>query len=85
MGTAGQELRQKAVAAFRTGRYTQKEPADVYGVHEKTIEKMWSKVKQILRGLKPRTPDELFSSVGKVLGMVSADDAQGWFGSCGYI
>jgi transposase len=49
------------------------------------IEKMWSKVKQLLRGLKPRTPDELFSSVGKVLGMVSADDAQGWFGSCGYI
>jgi hypothetical protein len=46
---------------------------------------MWSKVKQILRGLKPITPDELFSSVGKILGMVSADDAQSWFESCGYI
>jgi transposase len=49
------------------------------------IEKMWSKLKQLLRGMKPRTPDELFSSVGEALGMVSADDAQGWFSSCGYI
>ncbi|MDR2054594.1 MAG: transposase, partial [Desulfovibrio sp.] len=31
------------------------------------IEKMWSKLKQLLRGMKPRTPDELFSSVGKAL------------------
>jgi transposase len=49
------------------------------------IEKMWSKIKQLVRGMKPRTPDELFSSVGEALGRVSADDAQGWFNSCGYI
>jgi transposase len=41
------------------------------------IEKMWSKLKQLLRGMKPRTPDELFSSVGKAMDMVSASDAQG--------
>jgi transposase len=49
------------------------------------IEKMWSKLKQILRGLKPRTNEELFSSTGVALNMVSADDAQGWFAACGYV
>ena len=49
------------------------------------IEKMWSKVKQILRSLQARTPEELFEAVAKALSMVTADDAQGWFASCGYI
>lgn len=49
------------------------------------IEKMWSKVKQILRGVKARTREELFTAVAKALNMVNADDAQGWFESCGYI
>lgn len=48
------------------------------------IEKMWNKVKQILRGIKPRTHEELFAAVGKALSLVSANDAQGWFESCGY-
>ena len=49
------------------------------------IEKMWSKVKQILRGMKPRTNEELFCSTGVALGLVTANDAQGWFESCGYV
>lgn len=49
------------------------------------IEKMWSKVKQILRGIKARTYEDLFAGVGKALDLVSANDAQGWFRSCGYI
>lgn len=49
------------------------------------IEKMWSKVKQILRSLKARTREELFDATAKALSMVTADDAQGWFESCGYI
>jgi transposase len=49
------------------------------------IEKMWSKVKQILRGIKARTNEELFVGVGKALDLVSADDAEGWFASCGYV
>ena len=49
------------------------------------IEKMWSKVKQLLRGMKAQTTDELFTSVGLALNMVTADDAKGWFRSCGYI
>ena len=49
------------------------------------IEKMWSKVKQILRGIKARTYEDLFAGVGKALDCVSENDAQGWFKSCGYV
>jgi len=48
------------------------------------IEKMWSKVKQVLRGLKARDREGLFEGIGKALELVSASDAQGWFASCGY-
>lgn len=48
------------------------------------IEKMWSKVKQILRGIKPRTEEELFVATATALNAVTVDDAQGWFDSCGY-
>lgn len=48
------------------------------------IEKMWSKIKQILRGLKARTHEELYAAVAKALSMITHDDAQGWFESCGY-
>ena len=49
------------------------------------IEKMWSKVKQVLRGIKARTQEDLFDAIAKALDMVTAEDAQGWFKSCGYI
>jgi len=49
------------------------------------IEKMWSKVKQILRSLQARIREELFDAVAKALSMVTTDDAQGWFKSCGYV
>lgn len=48
------------------------------------IEKMWSKVKQILRGIKPRIEEELLAATATALNAVTADDAQGWFNSCGY-
>ena len=48
------------------------------------IEKMWSKVKQLLRGMEARTYDALKQAIAKALDMVTADDAQGWFKSCGY-
>jgi transposase len=48
------------------------------------IEKMWSKVKQIVRGIKPRTEEELFAATATALDAVTADDALGWFESCGY-
>lgn len=49
------------------------------------IEKMWSKVKQILRGVKARSRQQLDDAIGKALDMVTADDAKGWFKSCGYV
>jgi transposase len=49
------------------------------------IEKMWSKVKTVLRKMEPRTNEELFSAVGTALRMVTASDAKGWFDSCGYV
>jgi transposase len=49
------------------------------------IEKMGSKIKQILRGIQARTHEELFAGVGKALSLVSENEAQGWFKSCGYI
>jgi len=48
------------------------------------IEEMWSKVKQVLRGLKARTHDDLFDAIRTALECVSTSDAQGWFESCGY-
>lgn len=48
------------------------------------IEKMWSKIKQLLGGMKPRTRDELEAAIGKALNAVTPEDAEGWFASCGY-
>jgi transposase len=49
------------------------------------IEKMWSKVKSILRSLKARTKEALIEAIAKALEMVKANDAKGWFESCGYV
>lgn len=49
------------------------------------IEKMWSKVKQLLRGIKARTAEDLYDAIGEVLKCITKEDAEGWFKSCGYI
>ena len=48
------------------------------------IENMWSKVKQLLRGMEMRTYDTLEKGIAGALGMVCASDALGWFKNCGY-
>jgi transposase len=48
------------------------------------IEKMWSKIKQILRSLKARSQEELISAIAQALDSVTTSDAKGWFESCGY-
>lgn len=48
------------------------------------IEKMWSKVKNRLRSLEPRTATELQTAVATARAEVTANDAAGWFTSCGY-
>lgn len=49
------------------------------------IEKMWSKVKQILRSTGARTSKSLLLAIGKALECVTSQDAVGWFASCGYM
>ena len=48
------------------------------------IENMWSKVKQILRGLMARAEESLFTAIGTALSQVTAADACGWYDFCGY-
>jgi transposase len=48
------------------------------------IEKMWSKIKAILRMLKARTEKALIDAIAKALDAITANDAKGWFESCGY-
>lgn len=48
------------------------------------IEKMWSKVKSLLRGAEARTPADLISAIGQALARITSKDALGWFASCGY-
>ena len=48
------------------------------------IEKMWSKVKNRLRSAEARTIPELHAAIAAALAEVTAQDAAGWFASCGY-
>lgn len=48
------------------------------------IEKMWSKVKSMLRKMKARTQEDLNHAISESLKMISSDDSLGWFKSCGY-
>jgi transposase len=47
------------------------------------IEKMWSKVKNLLRGLAARTQPELSQAITQAFRAITPADAQGWFFSCG--
>lgn len=48
------------------------------------IEKMFSKLKTLLRGIAARSVPELYDAMGDALRAVSAQDIAGWFRSCGY-
>ena len=48
------------------------------------IEKMWSKVKQVLRSFEARTHEQLLAAIASALSHVTASDARNWFASCGY-
>jgi transposase len=48
------------------------------------IEKMWSKIKTILRKMKARSDKQLYKAIQKAFGEITASDAAGWFESCGY-
>jgi transposase len=46
------------------------------------IEKMWSKIKTILRSLAARTQTELSDAITHAFEAVTPSDVQGWFSSC---
>jgi transposase len=48
------------------------------------IENCWSKVKTLVRGRQPRTPQELNTALAAALQAVTLDDIDGWFRHCGY-
>ena len=49
------------------------------------IEKMWSKVKEILKRLMPRTKADFHDALGKALDSVNEEDCEEWFDACGYL
>ena len=48
------------------------------------IENCWSKVKAILRGLKPRSFEELLDALVEAFSRITVQDILGWFAHCGY-
>ena len=48
------------------------------------IEKMWSKMKAILRKWKIRKQDDLPSAISKALALISTSDCRHWFAASGY-
>lgn len=48
------------------------------------IEEMFSKVKAFLRRMRARTREALEEAIAQALLTVTVQDAQGWFGHCGY-
>ena len=48
------------------------------------IENCWSKVKTMLRSLKPRTLEELLDALVAAFSSITIDTILGWFTHCGY-
>jgi transposase len=48
------------------------------------IEKMWSKVKAIVRISQTTDTDTLFQAIAEAFRSITASNAEGWFESCGY-
>jgi transposase len=59
-------------------------PLPPYSPDFSPIEPMWSKVKQDLRSAEARTPQALGQAAAGAFALVTAADARGWFGECGY-
>jgi len=48
------------------------------------IENCWSKVKNMLRSLKPRTLDDLLAALTEAFASITLHDILSWFRHCGY-
>lgn len=59
-------------------------PLPPYSPDFNPIEKLWSKLKTLLRGIAARTQDALIDAVDKVIQQVTLRDVQHWYQHCGY-
>jgi transposase len=55
-----------------------------YSPHFNPIEPAWSKLKQLLRGVKARMLDHLEPAIARAIAGITAQDAQAFFRHCGY-
>lgn len=66
-----------------TGARALLEPLPPYSPDLTPIEKLWSKVKGVLRSVAGRTTEAVYGAMRTALDTVSESDIRGWFGSCG--
>lgn len=59
-------------------------PLPRYSPDLSPIEMCWSKLKSIIRNLKPRTEAELFHAFAHAINDIESDDLEGWFNHCGW-
>lgn len=48
------------------------------------IENMWSKIKEIIRQIKPRSAEEFHNALGEACYSIESSDLEGWYEYCGY-
>ena len=75
-----QAVKDAIAAAGLTVRYLPR-----YSPDFSPIEPCWSKIKTALRAVAARTVESLRAALDTVVVDVTADDAAGWFGHCGYV
>jgi transposase len=73
------------VAELIRGRGARLMPLPPYSPDLNPIEKMWSKVKAILRSKAARTSKALHAAITHALRQITAEDERSFFVSCGYI
>lgn len=59
-------------------------PQPPYSPDLNPIEKMWSKLKALIRAAGARTREALHQALADALAAVTAKDARAWFAHCGY-
>ena len=75
-----QAVKDAIAAAGLTLRYLPR-----YSPDFSPIEPCWSKIKTALRAAAARTVESLEAALDAAVASVTADDATGWFGHCGYV
>ena len=59
-------------------------PLPPYSPDMNPIEKLWSKLKTLLRGIAARTQEALIEGLDRALGKLTPQDVQHWYKHCGY-